>query len=128
MEIKSGEESVLKFWEELGQVLEGCVRLSGLSAKELDSIWMNIRSLGQELSEGLLPPALRDQLTHWKPGSTICIATNENWIPWELLYDGDCFWGQKYILARLPEVPANRVSLSKILHRSGMSQNVCKRW
>jgi len=35
----------------------------------------------------------------------VAVATNEKWIPWELIHDGDDFWGNKFTLARVPKIP-----------------------
>jgi hypothetical protein len=59
------------------------------------------------LCERLIPKELKDQATGWNRGSTIYISTNEKWIPWELIHDGDDFWGRKFVLARYPRIPGS---------------------
>lgn len=103
--MKSSEEAVVGFWQDLGYLLGGSVQLSGLSENELRSIWLNIEGLGQELCEKLLPEQLRSHSTNWPVGSIVSIGTNEKWIPWELIHDGDDFWSNKFVLARVPKIP-----------------------
>lgn len=62
---------------------------------------------------------MREISQRWLEGSVICIGTNEEWIPWELIYDDDNFWGRKFILCRRPKVSKKRFSNSdKAVERS----------
>ncbi len=33
---------------------------------------------------------------------TPVVSTNEQWVPWELIFDGQAFWGEKFVVARYP--------------------------
>jgi hypothetical protein len=101
----SSKEAVDSFWKDMSSILEGSVQLAGLSESELRSIWLNIQCLGQELYEELLSSELRNHSAQWPTGSIVSVATNEKWIPWELIHDGDDFWGSKFVLARVPKIP-----------------------
>lgn len=103
--MKSGENTVVRFWEELTTLLGELVRLANLPENELKSVWLNIEGLGQTLCEQLLPAKLQSLSSTWPVGSIVIIDTNERWIPWELIHDGHEFWGDKFTLARVPRVP-----------------------
>jgi len=99
------EETVVGYWQGLNKLFEETVQLSGLPEDELNSIWLNMRGWGQQLSEKLLPAELRRHSSTWPAGSIVLISTNEQWVPWELIYDGQDFWGNKFVLARIPRIP-----------------------
>jgi hypothetical protein len=56
----------------------------------------------------LIPPKVVEHAQKWESGSPIIISTNEQWIPWELLYDGQESWGRKFVLARCPRLNDRR--------------------
>jgi hypothetical protein len=66
----------------------------------------NLRGVGTSLFERLVPGALCEQIGSWPDASWITIATNESWVPWELLYDpiGNGFLGERFMVFRLPRV------------------------
>lgn len=92
------------FWSDLDYMLKSAIQLTGLSSDEIESLWVQMRSLGQELYDKFVPSELKMHSRRWLPESTILFATNEKWIPWELIHDGDDFWGSKFILARVPKI------------------------
>jgi serine/threonine protein kinase len=124
--VTSVEEAVIGFWEDLSDLLGQAIQLqlSGLAEYELNSIWLHIRGLGRELGERVLSEELQSHSSTWPMDSVVVIATNELWIPWELIYDGSYFWGDKFILARIPKIPGQRAfwSADKVVERHVSTQ------
>ena len=104
----SSREEVAQFWIHLSHMLGDAVSLSDLSKNQTRTIWMSVEGFGRRLGNKLLSDQLRSCSNRWLEGSIIEIATNEQWIPWELIHDGDDFWGNKFILARTPKKPRRR--------------------
>jgi len=73
-----------------------------------ESICLNLQSIGQHLFTTLIPPAIAEHAKKWKQGSYVIVSTNEQWIPWELMFDEQDFWGKKFIIARNPRLPDRR--------------------
>jgi hypothetical protein len=73
-----------------------------------ESICFNLQSIGANLFEMLIPDQVAAQARTWKHGSVIIVSTNEQWIPWELMYDGEDFWSKKFIIARYPRLSGER--------------------
>ena len=61
-----------------------------------------ISSAGQRYFRELIPPELAEELRDWEDGTCVEISTEEGWIPWELLHDGQDFLGRRFLLFRLP--------------------------
>ena len=60
-----------------------------------------LRALGRELQRRLLPEGLSKLLHDARPGAlTLQLGASLGWVPWEFLYDGDEFLGEKFQLAR----------------------------
>lgn len=93
------------FWHGLEPFLSYSVTQNALSSKESLGLWRNIEGLGQKLYETFLPAELQKCAKQWKQDATVIISTNEQWIPWELVHDGNNFWGSKFNLARIPRLP-----------------------
>ncbi|MEM7133666.1 MAG: CHAT domain-containing protein [Chloroflexota bacterium] len=94
-----------KFWQDLDRILKISVERDRLCPKELESLWLGMRGLGQDLYERFLPVELKNHASKWPESSVIYIGSNEERIPWELMYDGYGFWGEKFNLARIPKIP-----------------------
>jgi hypothetical protein len=65
-----------------------------------------------DLYKELLPPEVREVLKKAKhavagatPQLNVYFRTGAEWVPWELLHDGDGFLGVRFAIARLPIVP-----------------------
>lgn len=116
----------VSFWEDLGSVLAGSVRLGNPSKDRLKSIWYQLESLGEELYNKLLTDQLRRLAAQWPSGHVIQIVTNEKWIPWELIFDGADFWGNKFIIARVPKITRGVAlfsrNVSTLMHSGGLSK------
>jgi len=66
---------------------------------------INLAGYGEMLFKKLLPEALQKIIKTWPTGSRVTVSTNENWIPWELLHDGDKFLSIRFEICRLPRLP-----------------------
>lgn len=93
------------FLQSLESILSASIELGALPEDEMLSLWINLEGLGKDLYDRFLPEELRRHALNWPMGATISIGTNEKWIPWELIYDGQNFWGSKFNLARIPKIP-----------------------
>lgn len=89
---------------ELNAFLAEVVTRARPSADEWESMLLNLRAIGAQLYQDLVPTSITDRVATWVPGTSLVISTNEQWIPWELMYDGDDFWGKKFLLTRLPRL------------------------
>lgn len=75
-----------------------------LQDEDKQSVMGNMKGMGENLFQRLLPKELSKKAYEWQSGTTLCISTNEPWIPWEMLNDGKGFWGQRFLLFRLPRL------------------------
>lgn len=100
-EVKARAEDWLR---ELNAFLAEVVTRARPSADEWESMLLNLRAIGAQLYQDLVPTSITDRVATWVPGTSLVISTNEQWIPWELMYDGDDFWGKKFLLTRLPRL------------------------
>jgi hypothetical protein len=64
----------------------------------------NIVGLGISLFERVLPGPVQEELRAMPDGSVLCVSTDEQWVPWEILHDGSGYLGQRFCLFRLPRV------------------------
>ena len=92
----------------LNAFLTEVVQQGNPSDERWDSICFNLQGVGSNLFEMLIPSEVAKQMRTWKIGSPVIISTNEQWIPWELMYDGEDFWGKKFIIARSPRLSDNQ--------------------
>lgn len=106
----------------LNAFLTEVVQQGNPSDERWESICFNLQSVGANLFEMLIPSEVAKQMGTWKIGSPVIISTNEQWIPWELMYDGEDFWGKKFIIARSP-----RLSDSQDLPKRNRTESKGKR-
>jgi hypothetical protein len=93
------------FWADLNDMLANAITFAERK-DQIEAIWLELVGLGKMLFQDVLTPFLRQRSAHyWPKGAVILISTNDNWIPWELIYDGDDFWGRKFIIARDYRIP-----------------------
>jgi CHAT domain len=98
-------EQINQFWEELACILTDAIPPIGNPTHTAQrNILFNLRGLGQELFNQLVPPTVANHIQAWQPGLSVRISTNEPWIPWELMYDGQYFLGEKFLFIRLPRL------------------------
>ena len=96
------------FWTNLNQILNDAIPRGSISEKVWESICLNLKGIGISLLNQLIPPEVAQHVREWRPGVYVIVSTNEQWIPWELMHDGQDFWGNKFIIARSPRVPDRR--------------------
>ena len=90
------------FGADLAKILSDAILLAD-EPDQIDAIWFQLQSLGVLLRDQFLTPQLQQISAQWPAGSIVTIGSNFHWLPWELIYDGNTFWGQKFIIARLPK-------------------------
>jgi len=80
-------QPITSFWDSLSQTL-GDIPCRGDSPKEeRDSMLISLQVQGQDLLVQLIPPEVVECVENWQAGFTVCIDTDEAWIPWGLIYD-----------------------------------------
>lgn len=88
------------------------------------SIRTQFQALGFELYSRL-PEELRNHFSNLNEGSFILIHSGSElqWVPWEIVFDGSRFWGEKFIISRLTkykksdrEAIGGATFLSKVVH------------
>jgi hypothetical protein len=85
----------------LEELFSNFVQQGNPSETKTKNTLMNIQALSKKMFNRLIPQRLADQARNWDQGVCIEIMTNEHWVPWELLHDGQSFWGAKFILSRV---------------------------
>jgi len=81
--------------------------------QEWEDIFLNLQGIGQKLFTELIPVQIAERVKKWQSGSYLRISTDETWIPWELIYDGLDFWGNRFILTRYPRLSDRRTIPTK---------------
>lgn len=79
----------------LDQVQAAATRL--MRTAEGESFWSEARRLGEMMYRTLVPDGLRMPLERLA-GGPLLVRTNLQGLPWELLYDGQEFWGLAFAL------------------------------
>jgi hypothetical protein len=107
----SGNKSGLKkqkIYESINEtllpLLNEFVRREKPDSERVANFLRNSRSCCRELFYTIFPENIARCLQAWQTGISIEIITNESWIPWELLHDDQCFWGEKFIISRRPKL------------------------
>lgn len=100
--------SVESYLQQLNEFLSEVVTQGDPTQEEWDSTLLNLQGIGKNLYKILIPTPLAEYLKQLKSGSSIIVSTNEQWIPWELIYDDEDFWGKKYVIAHLPRLSDRR--------------------
>lgn len=102
---KQDKESIKNYWEQLSSALHEVVVIPPSSNTIHSNIQYRIEGIGKNIYNNFIPDQLQEVAAQWPRGLTIAISTCEQWIPWELAYDGKDFWGNKFILVRIPRNP-----------------------
>jgi CHAT domain len=103
-------EAINLFWNNLNNALNPAISVGSPSEDMWESIQLYLQGIGQGLFRSIVPQAVASHLQNWEPGFSLRISTNEQWIPWELMYDGNSFLGDKFILTRYPRLQDRRNS------------------
>lgn len=96
------QRDIQDYLKNLNEFLNEAVVQANPSDELWQSICLNLEGYGRTLFDQLIPPQIAERSRQWPPDATVIVSTNENWIPWELLFDGEDFWGRKFCLARYP--------------------------
>ena len=84
----------------LNVFVQEVVTFDNPSDDQWESICSNLQGIGENLITTLIPAEVIDKIREWEQDSVLVISTDEQWIPWELMHDGDNFWGTKFRLVR----------------------------
>jgi CHAT domain len=122
---------IINFWNKLNCILSDAIPRGTPSGETWDDVCLTLQGLGQNLFECLVPSAVAEHIKNLESGSSVSVSTNEQWIPWELMYDGQKFLGDKFIFTRYPRPRTDRritlngnISRPKKLKRIGKIVNV----
>jgi hypothetical protein len=63
-----------------------------------------VREIGDRYAEAFIPQVVKDFVRDLPGGGAqyLYVYAPQHWIPWELIYDGQSFWGDKCIVVRVP--------------------------
>jgi len=103
--IPKSENAIEKHLRDLNAFLLEIASISAQTQEDWDSMVLTMTGFGTQLFEKILPLKVVECVKKWENGSTVIISTDEQWIPWELMHDGDDFWGKKFVIARCPRQP-----------------------
>ena len=99
-----GRDAIAEMLASVGQLICSRAERTPRDPAERESWKIDAESFGDQLATLLLPPGLVDFIRSQPDGTLIQVTTNEEWVPWELLYDGAGFLGERFSLVRLPVV------------------------
>ncbi len=102
------QEQIVDYLQELNANLTEIVTLGSPDDDEWQGVCITLQGAGKQLFNSLIPSDLIEITKNWTKGSTISISTNEDWIPWELMFDNNDFWGSKFIISRYPRMKDGR--------------------
>lgn len=111
-EITCDKESITKHIQKINDclkrtvVIDSSTNASEVSAQDLrERIRLELAGIGYSLLfEPFIPPKVGENLKAWADESVVFISSNAQWIPWELMHDGEEFLGKRFIMARLPRL------------------------
>jgi len=101
------KDDIDQFLTEIASLITAIAGKKFLNEDEELSCLENMRGVGMDLFDRLIPEELRIAVKKWQSGEVLCISTNEQWIPWELICDGNGFWGERFLLFRIPRLKNN---------------------
>ncbi len=109
--VQGGAKSISRLLQEYASALyslsAGLSRGLYLDGEERESARMSLESRGEALFRRLIPRDLQWEIQGWADRTILQISTNEQWVPWELMYDGKGFLGQRMLLVRMPCLPVS---------------------
>jgi CHAT domain-containing protein len=110
--IPDHSQQIVSFWDKLNHIFSDAIPKEKSSEDSLNSARLTLQGLGQKLFDSLIPQYLAKIIKAWESGLSVRISTNEQWIPWELMYDGEKFLGDKFIFTRCPRLKKERRCIS----------------
>lgn len=72
-----------------------------------DDIMTDVRALGETLFRDYLPEDIQHLAKDWPEMITIAVSSSISWFPWELVHDGENFWGIKFNIYHEPRKPVS---------------------
>lgn len=115
----ASKDTILLFWQNLGHTLDEVVKYGEPDKQLWNEISLKLSSMGNALFKDLLPESLRNIINQWPDDCFLGISTNEQWIPWELMYDAVGFWGERFKIARYPRRINPSTALERTKHTRG---------
>ena len=116
-------EQIKYFWAQLNIILDEAITTGSPSEEVWKGICLSLQGIGQFVFQQFIPPEVAKRVREWQSGFSVRVSTNEQWIPWELMHDGEDFWGNKFIIARYPRLPDRRTLPDKSRQkRTGLKQ------
>jgi len=74
----------------------------------------NLKALGERVYKRLIPPNLQSEISKWKDSTWVGVSSRNDFIPWELLHDGERFIGERFRFYRLPKLPPHDEAIREI--------------
>ncbi|VEP16863.1 Similar to Q3MB33_ANAVT Peptidase C14 (fragment) [Hyella patelloides LEGE 07179] len=102
------ETEIENFWSELSDILGDTITIGNPPNQIWQDIDSTLKSFGQRLFKNLVPDQVAKRIKDWRSGFSVRVSTNEQWIPWELMHDGEGFLGDKFIFSRYPRLGDRR--------------------
>jgi hypothetical protein len=80
--------------------------VTSTSTAQFDDYLMYLRGIGTDYYD-MIPRDVREYIKRLRKGENdeshwLYFYAPYHWIPWELIFDGDGFWGDKYVISRIP--------------------------
>lgn len=96
------QKSIMAYLQQKNERINEAVKTESDKKHILDSIEFQLRSIGKDLFKKFIPNKIAFCLKKWDTGSSLLLSSNAQWIPWELIHDGENFLGKKFLFSRIP--------------------------
>ena len=122
-QVPNESEQIEHFWKQLNIILNEAITTGSPSEEAWEGICLSLQGIGEWVFKHFIPLELANRVREWQSGFSVIVSTNDKWIPWELMHDGEDFWGHKFIIARYPRFKEgeNRPDKSR-QKRTGLKQ------
>jgi hypothetical protein len=90
--------------QQIADLLETMAKRRSAKPENTRTLERTFQSEAEALFDNLIPKQLGKLIRHWPNNTCVGIATNEAWVPWELLHDTQGFLWQRFLLYRLPKL------------------------
>lgn len=102
--ISSCETTVTPLLNQVAAFIKEAIQFEALSQSAKESQELSLAGFGKRLFNKIVPKETIEEILNWPKGCWVTISTNEQWIPWELLYCQDSFLVDRFVLFRLPRI------------------------
>lgn len=111
----------------LNQLLSKLVSYDATETSIAQNVQLQLQAIGTELAQQFVSEGLLLKTQGWNKNAIVEISINKQAqiIPWELVYDGSDFWGNKFLIVRKPRRRERPQSLRPI--SSPESPQACQR-